>query len=116
VVTKALEEDRAAKRIASSLEAQVEIRGAEEALLPLRRHEAKGGAFPGNLASLFIVSRVTLVPGEGPLAAVVSPAPGARCERCWTYSINVGRLPVHPGVCERCAGVLEQAGVARTDA
>jgi len=37
----------------------------------------------------------------------VARAPGAKCERCWTYSEQVGRLAVHPGVCERCAAVLQ---------
>jgi isoleucyl-tRNA synthetase len=116
LVTKALEEARAAKAIASSLEARVEIRGAEAALAPLRRFDARGTVFPGNLANLFIVSGVTLVPGDGALAVTVAPAAGTKCERCWTYSINVGRFPVHPGVCERCADALERTGVARTDA
>jgi isoleucyl-tRNA synthetase len=63
--------------------------------------------FPGNLANLFIVSSVALQEGEGPLAVAVERAPGSKCERCWTYSENVGRLAVHPAVCERCAAVLE---------
>jgi isoleucyl-tRNA synthetase len=115
-VTKALEEARAAKTISSSLEAQVEITGPEETLAPLRRFEAKSRVFPGNLANVFIVSRVTLAPGPGPHAIVaVTPAPGSKCERCWTYSTNVGKLPVHSGVCERCAGVLGRSGGSRTD-
>jgi isoleucyl-tRNA synthetase len=51
------------------------------------------------------VSRVDLVEG-GDLAVQVSRAPGAKCDRCWTYSEKVGRLS-HPGLCERCAAVLE---------
>jgi isoleucyl-tRNA synthetase len=107
VVTKALEEARAAKAIASSLEARVTLRGSAEALAPLRACEEKSQVFPGNLANLLIVSRVELQPGEGTLAVAVDRAPGAKCERCWTYSPNVGRLPAHPAVCERCAAVLE---------
>ncbi len=110
VVTKALEEARAARQIASSLEAEVVVSGPSAALAPLRAHEAKGNVFPGNLANLFIVSRVRLEDGET-LAARVSRAPGNKCERCWTFSEQVGRLPVHPGVCERCADVL-QGGAA----
>jgi len=66
-VTKALEEARAAKRIASSLEARVEIAAPPAVLAPLREHEAGGRVFPGNLANLFIVSAVTLVDSDGPL-------------------------------------------------
>jgi isoleucyl-tRNA synthetase len=108
VVTKALEEARAGKQIAASLEARVEVRGPAAALAPLRAHEEESTVFPGNLANLFIVSKVDLAEAEGPLAVKVGPAPGRKCERCWTYSENVGRLPVHPAVCERCAAVLER--------
>jgi len=107
VVTKALEEARAQKRVAGSLEARVRLAAPEAALLPLREHEAKSASFPGNLANLFIVSRVELAAGE-PLAVAVEPAAGAKCERCWTFSENVGRLQAHAGVCERCAAVLER--------
>jgi isoleucyl-tRNA synthetase len=109
-VTKALEEARAAKRIASSLEARVEIAAPSAVLSPLREYEALGRTFPGNLANLFIVSGVTLADAEGPLAVTVERARGGKCERCWTYSENVGRLAPHPAVCERCAAVLEGLG------
>jgi isoleucyl-tRNA synthetase len=106
-VTKALEEERASRRIAASLEACVELRGGAAQLAPLRRYEAENSTFPGNLANLFIVSRVTFTETDGALAVSVSRAAGNKCERCWTYSEQVGRLAVHPGVCERCAPVLE---------
>ena len=109
-VTKALEEARAAKRIASSLEARVEIAAPPAVLAPLREHEATGRVFPGNLANLFIVSGVTLVDEGGALSVRVDRARGAKCERCWTFSENVGRFPAHPAVCERCAAVLEGLG------
>jgi len=104
-VTKALEDARAGKRIASSLEARVEVRGPAPALAALRAHAEADGAFPGNLANLFIVSAARLEESEGPLAVTVERAAGAKCERCWTYSEQVGRL-AHPGVCERCARVI----------
>jgi isoleucyl-tRNA synthetase len=85
----------------------VELRGSAAVLAPLRRYEAQGRAFPGNLAGLFIVSRVTLAETDGPLLVAVDRAAGGKCERCWTYSEQVGRLAVHPGVCERCGPVLE---------
>jgi isoleucyl-tRNA synthetase len=106
--TKALEEARASKQIASSLEAQLTVTAPAATLALLREHEAAGKVFPGNLANLFIVSRVTL--GEGDALEVrVARAEGAKCERCWTWSANVGRLAAHPGVCERCADVLGEA-------
>jgi len=107
VVTKALEEARAAKVIASSLEAAVEVRGPMAALAALRDHDKASTVFPGNVANLMIVSKATLVDEDGPVTARVSRAAGSKCERCWTYSLNVGKAAVHPGVCERCASVLE---------
>jgi isoleucyl-tRNA synthetase len=107
VVTKALEEARAAKEIAGSLEARVELRGPAAVLAPLRAHDEAGTVFPGNAANLFIVSEAALVDSEGPLTIRVEKAKGAKCERCWTYSPNVGRIAAHPGVCERCGPVLE---------
>jgi isoleucyl-tRNA synthetase len=114
VVTKAVEDARNQKVCASSLEAHVTLRGNADALAPLRAYEARSEVFPGNLASLFIVSKVTLqeLPGSGSagptgagLVADIARAPGTKCERCWTYSEQVGRLS-HPGVCERCDAVL----------
>jgi len=105
-VTKALEEARAAKRIAASLEAAIVVRAPAGTLAALRAHEALSSVFPGNLANLFIVSEVRLEDGAGPLQVRVEHAAGRKCERCWTWSARVGTLPSHPGVCERCNEVL----------
>jgi isoleucyl-tRNA synthetase len=110
VVTKALEDARNQKVCAASLEAQVVLRGTAKALAPLREYEEKSDVFPGNLANLFIVSKVSLeeLPGGASgdsLGIAVVRAAGSKCERCWTYSEAVGRLS-HPGVCERCDAVL----------
>ncbi len=107
VVTKALEEARTAKRIAASLEAEVVVTAPPAVAAALKRYEEQSSSFPGNLANLFIVSRAGLREGQGDLEVAVSRAPGAKCERCWTYSTKVGDLSAHPGVCERCAMVLE---------
>ncbi|HWX23920.1 MAG TPA: hypothetical protein VN083_02710, partial [Vicinamibacteria bacterium] len=85
----------------------IEIRGKASELECLRQYEAEGPAFPGNLASLFITSSVVLVEDGQPLSIRVSRAEGGKCERCWIQSPVVGTFPVHPGVCERCASVLE---------
>jgi isoleucyl-tRNA synthetase len=105
-VLKQLELARSAKAIGSSLEARVKIIAPRETIARLRAYEEQGPAFPGNLANLFIVSRVDLVESAGDLIVEVSRAAGAKCERCWTYSEKVGPLS-HPGLCERCAAVLE---------
>ncbi len=105
-VTRALEAERAAKRIAASLEARVLVKAPEATLQALRAYDALSKIFPGNLANLFIVSEVRLEPAQGGVEVSVEHAAGAKCERCWTWSPRVGTLASHPGVCERCNDVL----------
>jgi isoleucyl-tRNA synthetase len=105
-VTKALEEARAAKQVAASLEARVTLRGPAAALRFLREHEAGSAVFPGKLSNLFIVSAVRLEEGDGALTVSVDHALGGKCERCWTWSERVGKPLATAGVCERCAEVL----------
>jgi isoleucyl-tRNA synthetase len=105
LVTKAIEHARAAGQIASSLEARVRLSGAESELAPLRRYEQDGHVFPGNLANLFIVSRVELLAADGALSLDVARAPGLKCERCWTYFEGDPR--VAPRLCPRCGAALE---------
>jgi isoleucyl-tRNA synthetase len=105
LATKALEEARDAKQLTKSLEAALTVRGPAAALAPLREHEAQSTVFPGNLASLFIVSAVHLEEADGPLEVTVGLAPGRKCGRCWTLSEKVGTLD-EAEVCERCAEVL----------
>lgn len=53
---------------------------------------------------------LTFIEAEG-LAGVeiaVAPAPGAKCERCWTISPTVGKDDAHPALCGRCAAVVRQ--------
>jgi isoleucyl-tRNA synthetase len=104
VVTKALEEARATKQIAASLESSVTLRGNAKVLSALREHDAKGYVFPGNLANLFIVSEVVLLEDEGDLRVEVRRAEGAKCERCWTFSRRAAGNS--PALCERCSDVL----------
>jgi isoleucyl-tRNA synthetase len=109
-VLKALEEARNQKQIGKSLEAQVKL-VASDALHPvLDRHKDE-------LRYLFIVSQVTLEKspsgnGTNPLAVEVSKAAGEKCERCWNYSVQVGKDKEYPTVCERCAPVLKELGSA----
>ena len=36
----------------------------------------------------------------------VRPAPGAKCERCWTIATSVGQDRGPPEICHRCAEVV----------
>ena len=102
---KALEEERNSKRIGKSLEAQLVITAADSAYSVLAR-------FKDQLRYLFIVSAVTLVQGSGNgsggVHVEVKKADGAKCDRCWNYSVHVGEDASYPTVCERCSAVLKE--------
>ena len=94
VVTKALEEARAAKRDrlqpgGARRRCAAPAAAARARCGPTRR---SGPSFPGNLANLFIVSEVALAEVGASWRARVERARGQKCERCWTYSENVGTL------------------------
>jgi isoleucyl-tRNA synthetase len=113
VVLKALETARAAKVIASPLDARIVITGSAAALAPLRAHQTGDAPFPGNLANLFIVSDVLLEESAGgaDLFVVVHKAAGTKCSRCWTYA-TVARpatnYPEREALCPRCVAVVEE--------
>jgi isoleucyl-tRNA synthetase len=110
VVTGALEVERAAKRIGSSLQAAVDLY-VPERLLPLLRDidlaelcitsagTARGGAPPEGAFTL---------PDVAEIGVVVAPLAGARCERCWRVLPEVGHIPGHDDLCQRCAEVLDR--------
>jgi isoleucyl-tRNA synthetase len=113
VVTGALELERAAKRIGSSLQAAVDIT-VPERLLPILRGV--------DLAELCITSSGTVQAGEPPegaftlsdvpgIGAVVTIAVGMRCERCWRVLPEVGHVAGHADLCRRCAEVLDRGAV-----
>jgi isoleucyl-tRNA synthetase len=104
-VLKALEEARNNKLIGTGLEAQVNIAASDPVYSVLSRHS-------GELRYLFIVSAVTLAQasgnGTGGVHVEVKKADGAKCERCWNYSTQVGEDKNYPTVCERCSPVLKE--------
>ena len=118
VVTGALEVERAAKRIGSSLQAAVEI-FVPERLLPMLRGV--------DLAELCITSAGSVeagVPSSGAftlpdvadIGVLVKPATGARCERCWRVLPEVGHVPGHSDLCRRCAEVIGRGASAALSA
>ena len=108
-VMKALEEARAAKKIGSSLEARVDLWLAKDETREFLR------SFGDDLRFIFITSQVSLDPQEKEpadlltssrfedLAVHVRPAAGTKCQRCWSYTEDVGSDPAVPGACARCA-------------
>ncbi len=98
VVLKELEQERAAGRIGSALEARVDLRAGGR-LYTLAEHYGTEA-----LSFLFIVSQVTLERTEGEeLKVQVQRAAGVKCERCWHYDTSVGADPMFPTICRRCA-------------
>jgi len=114
VVTKQLEETRRAKVIGHSLNASIEIYADNNWYSFLKEIEK-------DLSGIFIVSKVVIVTEEKleeaaeavfrseelkGLAVKVTQAPGEKCERCWTYTEDVGQYPEHPTICSRCLSAL----------
>jgi isoleucyl-tRNA synthetase len=111
VVTGALELERAAKRIGSSLEASPIIYVSDRATLAT--------LFDVDLAEVCITSGVVLVEGEGPadafrlpdvagVAVVPERAQGTKCARSWKISPAVGEDPQFPDVTPRDAQALRE--------
>jgi isoleucyl-tRNA synthetase len=116
VVTGALELERSAKRIGSSLEAEVEI------------FFDNGAEFDGiDFAELCITSAARLCIADAPVGAFTLPdvpgiavtvgkAPGDKCERCWRVLPEVGQVAGHVDLCRRCADVVGPIALAAADA
>jgi isoleucyl-tRNA synthetase len=101
-VLKELEQAREEKLIGNSLEAQVFLN------VPSADREVVH-KYNDDLASLFIVSSVVLEPGPAAeLEVRVAKAPGQKCQRCWNYSLYVGRSRDYPHFCERCEEVVRK--------
>ncbi len=107
--TAAIEEERVAGAIKSSLQAQLQIELAAGTL----------GEIPAEQwAEIAIVSKadVAHVPNLPIAVATASPAPGQKCARCWRVLTEVGTQPGHPLLCERCADAVELGLVCKAAA
>ena len=115
-VNAVLETARAEKKIGKALEACVTLHAGDDASAA-----ALVETMGLNLAELFIVSQCTVsnaapaadsVVGQGTafpgLTVEISPAQGAKCERCWMQSATVGADADHPTLCARCAQVVRK--------
>ena len=99
-VLKALEEARNAKQIGSSLEAKVVLTTDGETTRFLLDYFEQ-------LRYIFIVSQVEVHEADAQKVEILK-ADGAKCERCWNYSVRVGEFEKFPTVCERCAAALTE--------
>ena len=108
VVTGALEIERAEKRLGSSLQAAPTVYMTAAAITAYEGIDA---------AEIAITSDLTVVEGAPPsdaftlpeapgIGVVVTPAEGAKCERCWRVRPDVNADRGLPGICGRCADVV----------
>ncbi len=108
VVTGALEEQRTAKVIGSSLEAAPTVYLSPELAAVITNRET--------FADLCITSQITVVEGEAPEGAfmledvanvgvVFGKADGEKCARCWKVLPDVGTHS-HEAVCARCDAAI----------
>ncbi|HEX5599778.1 MAG TPA: class I tRNA ligase family protein, partial [Hyphomicrobiaceae bacterium] len=111
VVTGALEIERAAKNIGSSLEAAPDIYVADEALLDALEDV--------DMAEVAITSAAQIVPSAPPVGAFTLPdvpgvgvvarrAQGRRCERSWRIVPDVGSDPEYPELSARDAAAVRE--------
>jgi isoleucyl-tRNA synthetase len=122
-VNRVLEKARADKAIGSSLEAKVMLYVGD-----LELRQTLGSMNPPNsllgngvdeLRYLLITSQVELLEAPAPLAELkyqsqndglgigVTDADGQKCDRCWNYSLQVGKSSLHSLLCERCIPALD---------
>ena len=112
VITGALEVERAAKTIGSSLQASVAIYVTHDIAEILKALSMKDP----ELAELSITSTASLVIAQPPAGAfvledvinvgvIVNVATGQKCNRCWKVLEEVGN--VHEDLCSRCMTVVE---------
>jgi len=103
LVSKALETARQENRIGNSLEARITVCASPGDFAFLT-------GMADDLRYIFIVSAVDLAEksgvADGQPEVAVDKAAGAKCERCWNYSAQVGVFADFPTVCERCVPVV----------
>ncbi len=101
-VLKSLEAARQEKFIGAPLEAAVHIK-TDGDLYPLLEQYA------ADLPALFIVSQVHLERhADKALSIHVARAEGAKCERCWKYTLDVGSVGELPTICAACAAAVAE--------
>ncbi len=94
-IAQAIEPARQAKQIGNTLEAEIALEIADEALLAeLRGRESE-------LEEFFLVSSLVLSAGRETRAALQT-SETKKCARCWRHLRSVGLSVAHPELCDRC--------------
>ncbi len=106
-VQKELESLRAAGKIGSALQAEVEVH-ADSERFPLLNSLGDDLRFVLNTSQAKVV--------HGAAQIVARPSEQKKCERCWHYRADVGADAAHPEICGRCTENLYGAGERRVHA
>ena len=106
-VQKEIEALRAAGKIGSSLQAEVEVHAAGDRFGLLK-------SLGDDLRFVFITSQANVVHDVHNI--IVKPSLHTKCERCWHYRTDVGSDPAHAQICARCTENLYGAGERRIHA
>jgi isoleucyl-tRNA synthetase len=106
-VNMAVEAARQEKTIGNPLEARVEVTADPRTYAAL-------DPLASVLPVVFKVSQVALRNGaSAAVEAIVSPASGAKCARCWLMKEDVGADESQPELCARCASVVNSLPISR---
>jgi isoleucyl-tRNA synthetase len=107
-VTKAIEIEREAGKVGSSLQAEVSIKANQD-------HYDLLTSLGDELKFVFITSaaNVSLIAHETPLQVAVRSSSYLKCSRCWHYTSDVGSIKEHPELCLRCDSNLHGTGENR---
>jgi isoleucyl-tRNA synthetase len=97
VIGQAVERARQEKLIGNALEAAVTLICDETTIAAVSKEE---------LEEFFILSDLTLAPGQEPRASISKTA-YQKCARCWRHRPTVGKSTAHPDLCDRCEAVVE---------
>jgi isoleucyl-tRNA synthetase len=111
-VARELEKMRVAKQIGSSLEAAVDLYTEDGEMLNLLKE------YEHDFPMIFIVSEVNIsnepldTSNKGEIFEKLSikarVSDSDKCDRCWNYRKEVGKIEKHPTLCNRCAEVIEE--------
>jgi len=104
-VNKEIEAVRAQGLVGSSLQAAIDL------TVPPEDYALLAG-LGADLKFVFITSAIQLIAGDA-ISVRASAAKGAKCERCWHYSEQLGTSAAHPTLCPRCVSNLTGSGETR---
>jgi isoleucyl-tRNA synthetase len=107
-ITKAIENEREAGKVGSSLQAEIHILANPSDAQLLQ-------SLGNDLRFITITSSATVEAKEGitDIQVSVKSSEHEKCGRCWHYRDDVGHDPAHPTLCGRCTSNLFGAGEER---